>query len=202
MAILYSIMENNVQKEKIRKEILKKRISLSTEDRINKSIEIFKKLESINIYNYSEIIMFYVATMSEVQTENMIKESLIKGKKIVIPIMESDTGNLVPSLLLDYDNELEKNSQGILESKKAFRRLFSAEKLEVIIIPGIAFDASGNRLGRGKGYYDRFLTRINPSVLKIALAYEIQMVDHIPHDKNDIPVNMIITEQRIIQHFK
>ena len=192
-------MENVVQKERIRKNIYAKRISLPAVDKNKHSLEIFKKLSNINEFIQSKNIMFYVATKSEVQTKNMIEKSLAMGKNIFIPIMDDLSCNLKPSLLIDFDKELKKNSQGILEPKQEFQRIYSAEKMDLIILPGIAFDLKGNRIGRGKGYYDRFLKGVKPFTIKIALAFEIQIVKKIPLDLNDIPVDKVITEKRIIQ---
>ena len=143
--------------------------------------------------------MFYVATKTEVQTENMIKKSLAMGKKVFIPIMINASNDLDASWLIDFDKELRENSQGILEPKEEYRRVFSPEKIDLIILPGVAFDFMGNRIGRGKGYYDRFLKKVRSSAFKIALAYEIQIVENISVDVHDIPVNKIITENRIIE---
>ena len=192
-------MENVVQKERIRKNIYAKRISLPAVDKNKHSLEIFKKLSNISEFIHSKNIMFYVATKSEVQTKNMIEKSLAMGKNIFIPIMDDLSCNLKPSLLIDFDKELKKNSQGILEPKQEFQRIYSPEKMDLIILPGIAFDLKGNRIGRGKGYYDRFLKGVKPFTIKIALAFEIQIVKKIPLDLNDIPVDKVITEKRIIQ---
>ena len=192
-------MEKTAQKERLRKEILGKRILLSPEEINEYSSVIFKKLKKTEYYLQSKNIMFYVATKSEVQTKNMIEKSINIGKNISIPVMDCKSGNLHPSLLIDFNNELEKNNQGIFEPKGEFKRFFPEAKLDLIIVPGVAFDIMGNRLGRGKGYYDHFLKAIASSILKIALAYEIQIVEKIPTDTNDVPVDMIITEKRFIE---
>ena len=188
-----------MQKERIRKNIYAKRISLPAVDKNKHSLEIFKKLSNISEFIHSKNIMFYVATKSEVQTKNMIEKSLAMGKNIFIPIMDDLSCNLKPSLLIDFNKELKKNNQGILEPKQKFQRIYSPEKMDLIILPGIAFDLKGNRIGRGKGYYDRFLKGVKPFTIKIALAFEIQIVKKIPLDLNDIPVDKVITEKRIIQ---
>lgn len=185
-------------KEKIRKNIYLKRNALPKDEKDLNSKNIFKKLKRTDEFINSKNIMFYVATRNEVQTENMIKKSLSMGKNIFIPIMINDCNNLISSLLIDFDNELEKNNQGILEPKEEFKRIFPPEKLDLIILPGVAFDCKGNRIGRGKGYYDRFLKKVKPSAAKIALAYEIQIVEKIPKDINDISIHKIITENRVI----
>jgi len=89
--------------------------------------KIYLKIKKPNEFIHSKNIMFYVATRNEVQTESMIKKSLSMGKNIFIPIMINDCNNLISSLLIDFDNELEKNNQGILEPKEEFKRIFPPE---------------------------------------------------------------------------
>jgi len=187
-----------MNKVEIREKILKKRLSLSSEEIKDKSHQIFLNLVKTIEFLNSQNIMFYVATRSEVQTEEMIKASLKMGKNIFVPIILSDCINLAPSRLIDFDKELEKGKKGILEPKKEYHRLFPSENIELMILPGIAFDLTGNRIGRGLGYYDNFLKKISPSAKLIALAFEMQIVKKIPAGKDDIPVHKIITEKRII----
>ena len=187
-----------MKKEKIRKDILQRRLSLSSEEIKNKSNQIFLNLVKTTEFLNSQNIMFYVATRSEAQTEEMIKASLKMGKRIFVPIILPDCINLAPSRLIDFDRELEKGKKGILEPKKEYRRLFPPENIELIILPGIAFDLAGNRIGRGLGYYDNFFKKVSPSTKLIALAFEMQIIEKVSAHRNDIPVHKIITEDRII----
>ena len=93
--------------------------------------------------------------------------------------------------------ELRVGSYGILEPRIEKIRKTNVEDLELIIVPGIAFDKNGNRLGHGKGYYDRILGKTNAT--KIGLAFEFQIVGKIPTNENDKPVDIIITEERVIR---
>ena len=141
----YSVMN----KDEIRRKILKKRLSQSSEDIRDKSQQVFLSLAETVEYMNSRNIMFYVATRSEVQTEEMIKMSIEMGKNVFVPIILPECLNLAPSKILDFDVELEKGKKGILEPKKEYYRLFSPENIDLIIVPGVAFDLSGNRIGRG-----------------------------------------------------
>ena len=190
----YSVMN----KEEIRRKILKKRLSLSSEYIRDKSQQVFLNLAETVEYINSRNIMFYVATRSEVQTEEMIKISIKMGKNVFVPIILPERLNLAPSKIFDFDIELEKGKKGILEPKKEYYRLFPSENIDLIIVPGVAFDLRGNRIGRGFGYYDNFLRKVRSSVKIVALAFEMQIVKKIPNDKNDIPIHKIITEKRII----
>jgi len=187
-----------MNKEEIRSKILKKRLSLPYEDIRDKSHQVFLKLDDTLEYINSQNIMFYAATRSEVQTEEMIKMSIKMGKNVFIPIILPESIDLAPSKIVDFDIELEKGKKGILEPMKEYHRLFPSENIDLIIVPGIAFDLNGNRVGRGFGYYDNFLRKVRSSAKIIALAFEMQIVKKIFVDKNDIPVNKIITEKRII----
>jgi len=187
-----------MNKEEIRRKILKKRLSLSSEDIRDKSRQVFLHLTETVEYINSQNIMFYVATRSEVQTEEMIKMSIKMGKNVFVPIILPECINLAPSKIVDFDIELEKGNKGILEPKKEYHRIFTPENIDLIVVPGIAFDLKGNRIGRGFGYYDNFLRKVCSSAKIVALAFEMQTVKKIPNDKNDIPVHKIITEKRII----
>ncbi|HER25458.1 MAG TPA: 5-formyltetrahydrofolate cyclo-ligase [Candidatus Atribacteria bacterium] len=187
-----------MNKEEIRRDTLKKRLSQSTEDVREKSQKILLNLSQTIEYKNSQNILFYAATKSEVQTEEIIKMSIKMGKNVFIPIILPEYPDLIPSKIYDFDVELEKGSKGILQPKKEYQRLCPPEDLDLIIVPGVAFDSQGNRIGRGLGYYDNFLKKVRSSVKIIALAFEIQIVKKIISDKNDIPVHKIITEKRII----
>lgn len=192
-------MKNMNSKEKIRRIIYKKRCSLSSKEIEKKSRIIVESLKNTLEFANSKNVMFYVATRSEVQTEEIIKKSLLMCKNVSVPIILNGSNNLNPSILIDFDKELKKRKKGILEPEEKYIRVFSPEKLDLIILPGIAFDYKGNRIGRGMGYYDRFLKKINSSAKTIALAFEIQIVNNIPINKNDISVHKIITEKRVIE---
>jgi len=187
-----------MNKEEIRRNTLKKRLSLSSEDIREKSRQVFLNLAETVEYKSSQNIMFYAATRSEVQTEEMIKISIKMGKNVFVPIILPECFNLVPSEIFDFDIELERGNKGILEPKKEYHRLFNPENIDLVIVPGITFDLDGNRIGRGFGYYDNFLRKVRPSAKIIALAFEMQIVKKIMTDRNDIPVHKIITEKRII----
>jgi len=96
-------------------------------------------------------------------------------------------------------NELEPGAFNILEPKKEFFRPVSPDDIDLVIIPGVAFDKDGDRIGYGMGFYDRFLRSMKKNIPVVALAYEFQIVDDIPVDDTDVTVHKIITEERIIE---
>jgi len=183
-------------KSNLRKIILEKRDLLSPKEITRKSLEIKQRLFNLKEFNEVTIISFYVSFRSEVETHEMIKETLRLDKRVVVPIVKKKK-RLSLSELKNF-NELELGKFGILEPKVAFRREINLEEVELVIVPGVAFDEKGNRIGYGRGYYDDLLTRMK-KIPFIGLAYELQIVPEIPKEERDIPVHKIITEDRIIR---
>lgn len=185
-------------KKMLKQKIFRKRSSLSKGGINKKSAEIKINLCSLPEFKSAKNIMVYVSFNSEVDTKAIIKELLLKkDKKVIVPYVEKNNKMLQLSELKSFD-ELEPKTFGILEPKKEFIRKFNPKKLDLIIIPGIAFDLNGHRIGYGYGYYDRFLKKINKNAKKIGLAYDFQIVEKIPEQTHDIPMSIVITEKRVI----
>jgi len=180
-------------KSNIRKELKDIRNSLSKKEIINKSKAIEKIIINLNEFKESSNILFYISYNNEVFTHDMIKKCLGK-KEVIVPISNTKNETLILSKLESW-KDLKNGSYGILEPDKLIK--FNQKKLDLIIVPGVGFDERGNRLGHGKGYYDKLLEKSNAKT--IGLAFECQIVDRIPTDKNDIPADIIITEKRIIK---
>jgi 5-formyltetrahydrofolate cyclo-ligase len=87
---------------------------------------------------------------------------------------------------------------GILEPRKESARIFNPEEIDLVIVPGVAFDEHRNRIGFGAGFYDRFLESVRPSCAKIGIAFEFQIYDEVPVEEHDIPLDLVITEKRTI----
>jgi 5-formyltetrahydrofolate cyclo-ligase len=141
--------------------------------------------------------MFYVAKENEVRTENMIKESIRMGKKVAVPVMMKER-TLSPSLLTDYDTELVTKRFKILEPREECLHFVPVEEIEVVIVPGVAFDRDGGRIGFGKGFYDNFLKETSSKACTIGIAYQFQIVDKLPVGKADVSVDIIVSEDEVI----
>ena len=182
-------------KEKLRKEIKEKRRKLTKEENRKKSKEVKERLFGLKEYRDAESVLFYVSYDDEVFTHDMIKEAL-KDKRVIVPISNKEDCSLSLSILKNWD-DLEISSYGILEPKKDCIIEVSIEDVDLIVVPGVAFDTKGNRMGHGKGYYDRLLEN-KKQIPTIGLALEFQIIDQIPTEKHDIPLDKIVTEKRII----
>lgn len=188
-----------MSKELLRKKVLKKRKEMVKEEILSKSNKITKLFLESYLYNNVSSIMAYIDFRNEVHTEDLIRKSLDNNIKIIIPLSVVETRELILSQLINYDEELSAGTYGILEPKKEYIRKVSPSDIDLVIVPGVAFDERGYRIGYGGGYYDRFLSKLKPCVPKIALAFDLQIVDNAYEDKHDIPVDYIITETRIIK---
>jgi len=175
-------------KDSIRQELLKKREELRWNEVIEKSNEIISKLTSLNVFKKAEKIMSYISFDNEVYTHSFIKEYM-KKKKIAVPVI--DGNDIILSYIREWD--LKKGKYGILEPKNV--EYVEPAQIELAIIPGIAFDIHGNRIGYGKGYFDRLLTKMR--AIKIALAFDFQVLDELPAAEHDVKMDAIITEKRI-----
>ncbi|MBT7393118.1 5-formyltetrahydrofolate cyclo-ligase [archaeon] len=181
-------------KQELRQKILKLRNEFDKDKLLEFNLKIKQNLLSLKEFINSDVICSYVSFKSEVNTHNIIKKSINLGKKVVVPYIKNE--EIYLSELNDFNN-LEQGQFGILEPKKEFIKSVDKSIVEIFIIPGLAFDKSGNRIGYGGGYYDRLLKDLN--VLKIALCYEFQLLENLPNEDHDIPVDIIITEKQIIR---
>ena len=185
-------------KRAIRKEILKKRDEISPDIKSVKDSLIKERLFSLPEFIAAKTVFFYASFRSEVETLSMIKESLKMGKKIVLPKVDKERYRLKLHEIKDI-SELSPGYMGIPEPSLSGERLVRLDDIELVIIPGSAFDCSGNRLGYGGGYYDILLSEGKRKVPVIALAYEEQLVDLIPSEVHDVKVDIIVTDKQVIR---
>lgn len=179
------------KKQTVRKEILDKLREQSPKDRRIKSSSIEKKLFALPEFRNARTIMFFVSCDFEVDTHRMIEHALAEGKRVAVPVTLSRERRLIASLIKSL-KELQKGCLGILEPKEDSLCPVDARDIDLVITPGVAFDKKGNRLGRGRGYYDRFLSRIPKTTPSIGLAYDFQVLPKLPILSHDAPVTHVI----------
>ncbi|HOJ50647.1 MAG TPA: 5-formyltetrahydrofolate cyclo-ligase [Spirochaetota bacterium] len=175
----------------LRQSIKNRRKSLDIKIVIKKSEDIIKNLIKQPFFNYHSSIFLYSSFLNEVKTDSLLKISGIKGKKIGLPLIRNN--NIVPGLILK--REFKKGKFNIIEP--VTDKEFVFDEKTIIIIPLIIFDINCNRIGFGKGYYDRFLKKVKG--LKLGFAYELQKVKEIKKKYYDIPLDIIVTEKKIIR---
>lgn len=183
-------------KKSIRDHILDKRSFLGKNSHNLSSNTIINKLYESSLYKDAKIIMTFISFGDEVDTHEFIKKSLLDSKRIVVPITFPKTKEIKPSEILDF-NELEIGFYNILTPKDEFIRFIDPKEIDLIIVPGVAFDRNGYRVGYGGGYYDRFLSKY-PDAVKLGIAFDLQLIDEVPREHFDIAVDFIFTENKII----
>jgi 5-formyltetrahydrofolate cyclo-ligase len=186
-------------KKRQRKEFAEKRDLLSLNQIMDKSMKIKDSFISLKETRKAKKIMIYVSFKSEVRTREIILELLKRRKKVIVPVIDSKKNEINLSELKNFQKELVPNKLGIFQPSKEFFRPFKPKELDLIVVPGIAFDEKGTRIGFGKGYYDKFLSKIPKRIPVIALAFEEQIGKNLSCEKHDIPVHKIITEKRVIE---
>ncbi|MDD3705411.1 MAG: 5-formyltetrahydrofolate cyclo-ligase [Clostridiaceae bacterium] len=181
-------------KDAIRKQILRIRNGLSEKDVSLLSEKTFYNLKENSFFNNSTHVMIYLDFKNEIKTDPIINYCLKNNKKVYVPICISETHELCTSRITSLE-ELQSGHFGIREPGLQYIRLSDSKLIDLVLVPGVAFDVSGNRIGFGAGYYDRFMMRLKPGAIKAALAYSFQIVDTLPSDEYDIPMDYIVTEK-------
>lgn len=166
----------------------------------NKSLQIAQRIIELASFKASETVMCYMDFKNEVMTGCIIEYCLRNGKKVVLPLVDAINGvkMIVPYEVMDLEKDLKPGVFGILEPRKESASLFNAGEIDLVVVPGVAFDEKRNRIGYGAGFYDRFLKSVKPDCLKIGIAFEFQIYEAIPVEEHDMPLDLIITENRII----
>ena len=176
----------------VRKQALAVRNTMPPDERKAKSREIEERLFSLLEFTSAHVIMFFAAIRSEVDTIPMIRRALTGGKRVVLPkVMGGDLGLIE---IRDFDQDVSPGAWGIPEPRES--QAIKLEEIDLILVPGAAFDEHGNRLGYGAGFYDKLLSGFTK--MTVAPAFEAQIVPQIPADPHDIPVKKIVTEKRVI----
>lgn len=185
-------------KTKLREEAHARRNAQENKDELSRAI--VAKFLALPEYAAATTIMFYVDVRSEVRTRHDLELAITTGKKIVVPYCVD--GELELFLLSDM-NELQIGMYKILEPRAELRKLpekmVDVKSLDLIMVPGVAFDRRGARMGHGKGYYDKLLEHARPEAKFIALAFECQLFPEIPVQDHDIFMDKIITEAAIYE---
>lgn len=167
-------------------------LELPLEERSTKSQQVLERLEGLPSFQKSTRIMAYFPLFHEVDTTALLQKLLENNKELYIPRVAGDS--LEAKQIHDL-KELQDGPYGAKEPAEPATTLLPKE-IQVVLIPGLAFDRQGYRLGSGKGYYDRFLK--TTSALRIGLAFNEQILPELPHEDHDVPMHLIITDSSLI----
>ena len=185
-------MDIKEEKKEIRKKIRTLKGEQTQDEKVSASCMITQKILALEVIKSAHTILLYHSLPDEVLTESLIEYLYSPeggSKRIILPIVEGEY-----LTLMEYDPQmLECGYRNIMEPSGG--KITDPTEVEFAVIPGVAFDSSCNRMGRGKGFYDKLLPYLKCK--KAGLAYDFQIVKEIPCDVHDIPLDMVITESAV-----
>lgn len=182
----------NTDKALLRQKMLEQRVALTPDEVREKSRRTSARLFELPQYQQAKVLLLYIPYKNEIDTFPIIQKGWQDGKKIAVPVCQPKK-RLLLSELHSLD-ELKPSKFGLYEPADEYLRPVLPENLDLAILPGVAFDLNGYRLGYGGGYFDLFFNNVRPVCFKIALAYEFQILEKLPVEKHDIWVDIILTE--------
>jgi len=185
----------NQKKEELRQQLLEQRKSISEPEFYGASADIIEELKEQKEYQDAGIIHCYVSMNErrEVETRALIKEMTARGRDVVVPVTDFESRTLTHLRLKSF-SDLEENRWGVMEPRKGEE--VTPEEIDLVIVPMVGGDEQCNRIGYGEGFYDRFLKEVRCP--KIGLSFDVNIIEELPTENFDIPLDKIITEKRIL----
>ena len=190
--------EIQIAKSQIREEIAQKFDALSAKEIAEKTEAIENRLFDFANFLESKITLLYINNAHEVLTENIIKRAFVYNKIVVLPAYNAENFEMELKKVDNIEKDLVPGPRNILQPDASRCKDVPIEKIDIAIIPAVALDEKGGRIGSGKGYYDRLIPRLAITTRKVALAFETQIVPQVPIESHDRHVDIIITENRVI----
>ena len=180
-------------KKSLRRKALSLLSAQDAQERGRKSKVIQEKLFRHPFFLKAKTVCFFVSLPREVDTHPMIEQALVMGKKVLVPLVDLENKELKLKEVRDLRRDLAPGTLGILEPARSAREA-GVEEADCFIVPALAFDAKGHRLGRGGGYYDRLLARLPKDTHTLGLAFSFQVLPSIPLEDHDRAVDSVLTE--------
>lgn len=180
-------------KATLRKTVLAARRQLSTDEVAKRSRLITKHLLADPLYQKARVLMAYAACNNEVDLNQLIQVALAEGKQVALPFSLWEKRQLLPVPVTKYPEDLTSGRYGILEPQFKVPPLPLA-KLDLVLVPGVAFDVNGYRLGYGQGFYDRFLQALKPGIGIVGLAFSFQIVASVYPEAHDYALPGLVSE--------
>jgi len=185
-------------RQDLRKRILGARDRLSSAERSRKSLAVMNNFWQLPELSRWSTLFVYVDFRSEVETVELIKKCIGQGIRIAVPLVDASAVSMIPLQITDPENDLAPGYYNIPEPDLKKSPRVNPGEIDAAVIPGSVFDIYGGRLGYGGGYYDRFLVNDAPQAKRIGFAFELQLVDKVPLEPHDQPLDILITEKRAV----
>jgi 5-formyltetrahydrofolate cyclo-ligase len=185
-------------KKAIRKNIAEMLAKLSDRELAEKASGIEKRLFEFANFLESNIVLLYINNGSGVITKETIKKCFDQNKIVVLPAHDPEKHEMKLMKIKNLDTDLTICPGGLLKPDAGRCKNVPFERIDIAIIPGVALDEKGGRIGTGDGYYDKLIPKLSITTRKVALAFEDQIISQVPMESHDKHVDIIITEKRII----
>ncbi len=190
--------EIQITKSQIREESAQKMAALSAKEIAEKTKAIEDRLFDFANFLESKIALMYVNNKNEVPTANILLRAFHYGKIVVLPAYSPENFGMTLKKVDNLKKDLQMGPRNIQQPHETRCKIVPVEKIDIAIIPAIALDEKGGRIGSGEGYYDRLIPNLAITTRKVALALEAQIVPQVPIESHDKHVDIIITENRVI----
>ena len=187
-----------MDKNLIRKKALCQRRVLSTLEKSQAESVMLESLLNWEVFKKARVIHIYISKPDEPDTRPIIEHCWSFRKKIAVPVVLPDTFELFHSEIKSFD-DLVSGMHGTQEPSPERRKKINPKSFDLVIVPGVAFDRQGGRLGHGKGYYDRFLELTN--AFRLGLTFNRQLLETVPTELHDVPMNAILSESGIVETY-
>ena len=180
-------------KARVRRVLLHDLKQQQEDERRRRSQAIRRNVFRLAVFRRATLIGCFVALPYEVQTWRMIQQMLARGKRVAVPVAGVRSKRLRFAEIRDPARELVPGPWGVLEPPPGTRRWVRVRDVELFLVPGLAFDRAGRRLGHGQGYFDRLLGRLPKRIPTVGLAFRFQLLERLPTASHDRPVHLVVT---------
>ena len=186
-----------MEKAHARQEIRRRLGHLSPEQRLAANARIRALLADLPEFQQARTVLLFVSMPDEVDTLPILADALAAGKAVAVPKVDTRRKVMDACVLRNLDRDLAPGVFGILEPTAS--ETIEPASIDFVLVPARGFDRQGNRLGRGGGYYDRYMSAPGFHATRCGIAFAAQLLDALPHDAHDLPVHLLVTEHGILR---
>ncbi|MCH8822505.1 MAG: 5-formyltetrahydrofolate cyclo-ligase [Planctomycetes bacterium] len=188
--------EQSNNKADVRGQVKAKLAAMTSQQQHDASVAACKRLIELNPFQDASIVMLYMPMANEVDLTPVAIRCFQAGKTVCVPRVDWRRKDMDAVEVQSFDDHIMELDEHGLRTPRDGAPMPS-NLIDLVVVPGLAFDAHGHRLGRGGGYYDRFLSKLRRSATSIGLAFEEQMIDQVPINQDDVSVNIVVTDRRV-----
>ncbi len=172
------------------------RSAMGEEERRHASSVACTRMANLTSFRQASVIMLYMPISNELDPTPLAIRAFQSGKTVCVPKVDWERGDMSATEVTSFDDHvMEADEHGFRTPREG--RLLVPGSIDVLVVPGLAFDAAGRRLGRGGGHYGRFISRLRRSAIITGLAFDMQIIDDVPEDEETVRLPSVVTERRV-----